>query len=166
MPAAKDDKTLTYPELTAFQHHEVEGKTIPETAQIIGVDEKTIDRMKRKTAWRDLAIIAIEQQGHTLGDYAKKLIEMKDKKKQINVGGILAKVEDNAAQVAYLKETAAIYGLYAPQKHEVTASPSDEELARNLEEAEEKFSVESVEVGEQGDSSDDTGEGERAIIPV
>ena len=166
MPARKKDDALTYPELTAFKHHEVDGKTIPETAAILNVDEKTIDRMKKKSAWRDLTIAAIKDRGHTLDDYAAKLIEMKDKKKQINVDGKLESIEDNTAQIAYLKEIASIYGLYAPQKHEIAPSLSDEELDSDLEEAARKLKVESVESGERESAPEDSGEGERAIIPV
>lgn len=156
IPAKEDNNTLTYPQLTAFQHHEVEGKSIPKTAEIVGVDESTIDHWKKKRAWHDLAIAAIGEAGHTLDDYAAKLIEAKDKKKQINVGGKLQEVDDNPAQIAYLKEIAAIYGLYAPQKHEIIASPSDAELDSDLDKAAKKLEVESVEVGEQGASADDS----------
>ena len=166
MPAKKDQDTLTMPELEAFHHHEVKGLSIPKTAEIIGVSEKTVDMMKKKRAWRDLAIAALAQQGHTIDDWAKKVIDMKDRKKAMNISGTQVDVEDNQAQIRYLDSVEKLFGLAAPQKHEFIAGASDEELDRDLNEAAEKLAVESVEVGEQRTSPDDTEEVKGTPVPV
>lgn len=166
MPAKKDTDVLTMPELEAFRHHEVEGLSIPQTAEIIGVDEKTIDRMKKKRAWRDLAIAALEQQGHTIDDWAKKVIEMKDRKKSMNISGTEVKADDNQAQIRYLDSVEKLFGLAAPQKHEFIAGLSDAEIDRELEEAAEKLAVESVEVGKQRTAPDNPQEDKGASVSV
>lgn len=166
MPPKEDSDSLSYSQLTAFKHHEVDGKTIPQTAEIVGVDESTIDHWKKKRAWRDLAIAALEHQGHTIDDWAAKVIEMKDRKKSMNVGGTKVDVEDNQAQIRYLDSVEKLLGLAAPQKHEFIASPSDEELDRDLDEAAKNIPVESVEVGEQRVAPDDSQEVEGTPVSV
>jgi hypothetical protein len=156
MPAKKDPHSLTLTELEAFAQHELLHKTIPETAAILKVDEKTVDRMKAKPAWHDLAIKAIEDKKPIMEIYARKIHELADKKKQINVSGRLESVDDNVAQSVFCKEVALLYGLYPAQKYEVTAGPSDAELDKELEEAASKLPVESVEVREQAANPDDT----------
>ncbi len=166
MPARKDQDTLTMPELTAFKHHEVDGLSIPKTAEIIGVDESTIDTWKKKRAWRDLGIAALEKQGHTIDHWAEKVIQMKDRKKSMNVGGTKVDVEDNQAQIRYLDSVEKLFGLAAPQKHEFIASPSDEELDRDLDRAAENIAVESVEVEKQRTVPDNPPEVEGTVLPV
>lgn len=165
MPA-KDPHTLEYKELEAFHHHEVLGKTIPDTAEIIGVSERSVNRMKLKPAWHDLTIIALEKKGHTLDDYAEKLLEMKDKQKSINIAGHKEVVDDNFAQITYLKEIALIYGIYAPQKMDLRhgiAQTSDTELAEELDEATKRYGV-AQRAGEQTESTTDSEQVEGAVL--
>lgn len=144
--------------------HEVKGTSIPVTAKIIGVDEKTIDRWKASLPWRELAIEAIQQRGDVLGKFAEKVWEMADKEKEINVGGTLQSVDDNIAQGKFVDTVMDVYGIRAPQKHEVTSGPSDAELDKELEEAASKLPVDSVEVGEPDPPANDSQESEGTVL--
>jgi len=168
MPAKKDNNTLTYQELTAFDLHEIKGKTIPETAAIVGVDESTIDNWKKRQPWHELAIAAIQEkdEGLAVEKYAEKLLEMRDRTKKVNVGGALEEIDDNVAQIRYLDSIEKVFGLYAPQKHEITAGISDAEIDKELEEAASKLSVESMEVQKQRAGSGSSDEGEGTVLPV
>lgn len=157
-------KEMNVRQREAFFAHEVKGMSIPETAELVGADEKTIDRWKASQPWRDLAIKAIQQRGDVLDKFSKKVWDMAEKKKQINVGGELEEVDDNIAQGKFIDTVMDVYGIRAPQKHEVTSGPSDEEIERELEEATGKLPVESVEVGEPGTSSDHTEKGEGTVL--
>lgn len=160
MPSRTDENVLNYQQLNAFHHFEIEGKTLDETGEIIGVSGRTIERWKDKPAWRDLGIAALEEEGHTLTDWAKKVIEMKDRKKSMNISGQEVMAEDNQAQIRYLDSVEKVFGLAAPQKHEITAGISDAEVDERLDEAAKKHRVASVEVKEQGPVEVDTSEGE------
>lgn len=145
MPVKENPDTLSYPQLEAFSHHEIKGLSTEKAGEIVGVCGKTIDNWKKKPAWHELAVAAIqeEEKGLALKRYAEKLIAMADKQKKINVGGKLEEVDDNVAQIAYLERLAKTFGLDAPAKtqHSLVAETPDDELASSIEQAEQEYQL-------------------------
>lgn len=158
MPAREDPYQLTTKQLTAFKYHEMEHKTIPQTADILGVDESTIDNWKTKPAWHELAQCALAKGHNIMEEWAESVWAFREKKKQINVDGELEEVDDNIAQGKFIDVISDTFGLKPPQQLKIVAGPSDADLDKELAESAKKFAVEPVENREQGPSPDNTGE--------
>jgi transposase len=163
MTLRDDPNTLTYQQLNAFALHEVQGLTIPETAEIISRDESTIDNWKAKPAWRDLAIAAIQEKGDTFKDYADKLYEMKERTKD----GLPDGKPDNQAQIKYMDAIEKVFGLAAPTEQKLTVTPEipDEVLVKQLDDARQKYGMGKSE-GKQGTLPEDSGKEQPPVLPV
>lgn len=116
---------LTIRDLKIFKAHIMDGKTLNETAAEVGCSRETVKRTKKNPAFRDLMLACFDELGKTPMEYAKKLWAMTEAKKEINVNGSLETVDDNQARMTSLKEIGQIYGVYAPQKVDISQTISD-----------------------------------------
>jgi len=160
MPKKLPSDVLTYRDLQIFNLHEQKGKTLDETAEELGISRDTVKRTKRKLAYRDLVLTAMEEQGFQVEDYVKKLILLTQAEKEINVGGDIRMVNDNTTQMKAVEKIGKIYGDNAPLDLEISGNltkASDGELFEELAEASERFGVD-VESGESGEDEGDTPE--------
>lgn len=154
MPA-KLPKTVTIRDMGVLVHHEMNGCTLEETAKKLGVSRDTVKRTKRRAAYRDLVLAALEEKGFDVPKYVDKLIGLTDAERDINIGGQVHLVPDNVARMAAIKKIGDIYGDSAPKElshtHSLTAS-SDDELGELLEEAERNLVLGTREGDDSGDS--------------
>lgn len=166
MPPKRPSDVLTYRDLQIFHLHEEKGKTLDETAEELGISRDTVKRTKRKIAYRDLVLTAMEEQGFGVDDYVKKLIGLTDAQKEINVGGDIRMVDDNVTQMKAVEKIGKIYGDSAPENLEISGNltkASDGELFEELAEASERFGV-ALESGEPGEGEGDSTEIEGRIL--
>ena len=160
MPKKLPSDVLTYRDLQIFNLHEQKGKTLDETAEELGISRDTVKRTKRKLAYRDLVLTAMEEQGFQVEDNVKRLILLTQAEKEINVGGDIRMVNDNTTQMKAVEKIGKIYGDNAPLDLEISGNltkASDGELFEELAEASERFGVD-VESGESGEDEGDTPE--------
>ena len=135
---AKLPDSLTYRDLQVFQKHQVENKTLEQTAQELGISRDTVKRTKLRSSYNELGQQALEYQALTIDKYIEKLIKKLDATKGVNYGGRKIEEDDNVAQMAALKEIGNIYGVHAPEQHNIQhtlAGTSDEDLDREFEAA-------------------------------
>jgi len=157
MPA-KWPESVTTKDLAVLKLHEVEGKTLQETADVMGVSRTTVKQIKKRPAYREMVLLALEQESKTPADYAKKLMALVEAKKTINVGGHPIETEDNVTQFNATKQWGNILGVDAPKELDVQhslAGASDEELGKALTEAESRLGVDEGR-GEPAALQDDT----------
>ena len=126
-----------------MKSQEVDGDTYPETCQKLDVSRSKIARTKKKQAYRDIVIAALDEQGATAVTYAKKLIVLMDAKKKIHTkGGVIVEAEDNIVQFNATSEFGNILGVKAPQKFDLKhsmAAMSDGELGDAIKESVEEL---------------------------
>jgi hypothetical protein len=134
MPA-KRPAGLTLRDLQVFTEHEVNEKTLDETAEALNVSRDTVKRTKKRGAYRDLVLSALEEKGFTVNEYVKKLIELTEAEKVINCGGHNMPVDDNTTRMKAIEKIGKVFGDDATPgldvKHSLQ-SLSDEELRENL----------------------------------
>jgi len=138
MPAPIDPNVLTARDLQVFEHHLLGNKTIAETAKAIGVSTDTVKRTKKKPAYRQMVLDAMEEAGFGVEQYVSKLIKLTDAKKTLNVGGHEIEVDDNPVQLGAIRKVGDIYGDDAPKELGLThstAGSSDDELIAELAES-------------------------------
>ena len=131
-------KSLTMRDISVFVEHEVNGKTLDETAETLGCSRDTVKRTKKRGSYRDLVIDALEEKKFTVGDYVEKLIDLTDSKKTLNCGGHNIEVPDNTTQMKAVEKIGKVYGDDAPTNIDISgslASSRDEELTEQLETA-------------------------------
>ena len=126
-----DKNNLNLTELGIMHSQEVENKTYPETCEDLGVSRDKIKRTKKKQAYRDLVIAALDQKGATADKYAEKIIELMEAQKTIRLkGGTTVKSPDNIVQFNATSEFGDILGVKAPKefdlKHSMAAMGDDE----------------------------------------
>jgi len=128
----KPTETLKYQDLEIMQSQEVEHKTYKETVEELGVSVNAIADAKKKTAYRDLVIAALNSRGVTVETFAEDLKTMMKKKKTIVVAqeGVM-EVDDNKSQLTALLKFGDILGVDAPKEFDLKRSMStmgDDEL--------------------------------------
>jgi hypothetical protein len=162
----ENDQSLTLRDAKVFYHHNMQDKTMKETAKILNVSIDTVKRTKKKEAYYKLAAAQLEQQTCDIPTYVAKLIAKTEAKKANNYGGNRVEEDDNVAQMTALKEIGAIYGVYAPKEVHAEfslAQASDAELFGEIEEAQRRVGVEAEEhVCDSGDGESLEGE----VLPV
>ncbi len=130
MTTKSDD--LNFVELNIMHSQEVLCETYPQTCDKLDVSRSKIARTKKKPAYRDLVIAALEEQGATAVTYAKNLIKLMSAKKTIRVkGGGGIEAEDNIVQFNATSEFGDILGVKAPKEFDLKhsmAAMSDSEL--------------------------------------
>lgn len=142
MPAHQEN--LTIRDLEVMKYHEVDGMTLDETAEKVGVSRSTVKTIKKRPAYRDLVITAIEGKEYTADEFAEKLIQLLEAKKGSThlIDDEQVRDEDNVTQFNALKKWGDILGVDAPKEYDVKhelATASDAELDKALEEAERDF---------------------------
>ncbi|KKN29385.1 hypothetical protein LCGC14_0844590 [marine sediment metagenome] len=113
-------------------------------AEKANMDRQTVAIILDKPAIRQMMLDALGEHGFTLSILAKKNIEMLSAKKSIPLGGELAIVDDNVAQVTAMKELNSIYGVHAPKQLDVRASAAEaslEELTKQADASLEELSM-------------------------
>ena len=166
MPAKLPTDVLTYRDLQIFTKHETEGKTLDKTAEEMGVSRDTVKRTKKKAAYRDLVLDAMEKQGFQVENYVEKLVGLTSAEKEINIGGDLHYVPDNTTQMKAIEKIGKVYGDAAPVDIDLSSSlarSSDEELFEEFEDALGRLPVES-DTSEHGEGESDSGEIEGTIL--
>ena len=111
------------------------GKTGDEIAEEVGVCRKTVVNTKAKPAYRDLMLSALESNQFGVNDLAKKLVELVDARKSLNVDGTIHIVEDNVTMLGATRKLCDILGVDAPKELDIrasTANMTNEELSRGL----------------------------------
>ena len=143
-PAKKKPDILTLDDVSVIKLHEVEKKSLNETAEIMNVSRETVKRIKKKPAYRDFVLDAIEKRGYSADTFAEQIIALTEANKQINVEGELEEVDDNPTRMKAVEKMGDILGVDAPKEYDVRhglASATDEEIAADLEKAESRFGV-------------------------
>jgi hypothetical protein len=160
-----DPNTLQVRDYDVMKYNVLQGKTIKETARLMNTSVDTVKRIKRKPAFRDLMVEAIERNDYNLDLHAKRLIRQTTAQKSINIGGAKEYEDDNPSILKALDMISNIYGLYAPKQLELAGATgaSDEELASEIEEALGEQGL-ALEAGEQSDSPEDSGDVEGTIL--
>jgi hypothetical protein len=160
MPA-KTPETMTLRDLAIFKAHTLEGKTLAEAAKAVGTSKDTVKRTKKKKAYRELVISALEANNWDVDEYAKKLIKLVNAERELSVAGEIIKVQDNVTQIAAIKKLGQIYGDDAPKEVDLThslASASDAELLEDLQATSEQYGVDERPAESEPDEGD-AGEG-------
>ena len=120
----------------------MEHKTLQQTADEIGIHRNTAIHTVQKTAFRELLIVSLEQQGFTVESLAAKLIQKTEAKRMI--GKKLREVDDNKTQMSAVKELTSIYGVHSEKNLRVqhsVAGASDAELDSQIEDLARDFGV-------------------------
>jgi hypothetical protein len=157
-------KDIELRDIKVFFKREVEGKTVAKVAEEIGVSTDTIKRIRKKPAYRDLTLDALQEQGYSVNNLIKDLIRQTNATKHIIQNGRVVETDDNIAQIAAIKKLSEIFGVDAPKEqniHHSFASSSDGELAGELEAA---FSVFGLAVVDRQDGKQDTGAGDSPAL--
>lgn len=143
-PKADPHKPV-YRDYEVVQLHEVENNTLAETAEKMNLSESTIKRIKKKAAYNELAIMAMENKERFVdiwmdlvwdGAHATKIIH--------DVEGDKEEVPDHKTRFPYISKACDIYGVDAPKAVDVrhsVAGTSDEELDKDLKEAESRLGM-------------------------
>jgi hypothetical protein len=136
-------KALLIRDAEIFNYHEIEGRTLEETAELVGVSRSTVVKARQKETYNQLAINALQQRKMPVDQYAEKLVEATEAKKALNIRGVRHEEPDNLTRMTALKEIGAIYGVYRPKQinlqHGLAGAP-DEVLDAEIEELSEKIS--------------------------
>jgi hypothetical protein len=123
-------KDLNLRDLEIMQSQEIDRKTYEETMEEIGICRDTIARTKKKQAYRDIVIAALEQESVTAVTFAQNLKKLMDAKRTINIGGEEVVVDDNVTRFNAVKKHGDILGVDAPKtfdlKHSMAAMADDE----------------------------------------
>ena len=153
MPKGLNEKAVNTVKLV--QKHLVEGKTIKQSAEEIGVTERQAYNYKSSDEYRHMAIELLENSKlKGLAGTISQLVKALDATKPIvtedaDGGTHVTRVPDNKTRMEALKEVIQIYGLKAPERKDATvtiAFSSDEELFGQIEQAQRECRfVESVE---------------------
>jgi len=122
-----------------MKSQEVDHDTWEKTSEKVGVSQMTISRTKKKQAYRDIIIAALEQQGATPETFAEDLMRLMKAKKTIvsKEEGVLT-VNDNVTQFNAVQKFGDILGVDAPKEFDLKhsmASMSDEELQEAVDES-------------------------------
>ena len=131
-----DSRNLNLRDLEVMHSLEVDRNNVKETAEIVHVSEKTVQRTTKKQAYRDCVIASLGEQGATPETYAKNLIRLMEAKKSVVVRkkGVVM-VDDNIVQFNANSEFGDILGVKAPKEYDLKhsmASLSDDELQNEL----------------------------------
>jgi hypothetical protein len=175
-----DENKLTKRDLLVYKKNIVEGKTLKKTAQELGICTETVKRTKKKLAFREYALAALEQLGYSVDTHMRRLVELTMADRYAAYRGERTAEPDNPVRIQAAKEIGQIMGLHAPKETNVQhniAMSSDEELFAEIDEAAIRCKlVESVVVDpeecerllqrEQDTSCRDSGEGETASLSV
>jgi hypothetical protein len=165
MPAWIDPNKLEVRDMRVFKYHVLEGNTLKETAEILNTSIDTIKRIKKKPAFRDMAIEEMNDLGYSIRKHMDKLIKKTDAQKPFYFNQELIYVDDNPSQMKALDTITDVYGLRAPKQMELSGSTSssDAELFAEIEEAAENTGL-VQESGEQSDSPEDSGDVEGTVL--
>jgi hypothetical protein len=166
MPAKEDPNTLKLRDLEVFQAHEIQNKTLAQTAQEVGVSVDTVKRIKKKPAYRDLSLDALERYNHGIDIHVKALIEKTKAQKCIVMGTTHWYEDDNPTQMKALDAITDIYGIRAPRHIELSGnltSASDEELFGEIEDAVQSTGL-VPKAGKQSDGPADSGDVQGTIL--
>lgn len=159
-----DDKSITNRDAMVFFHNAVQGKTLDQTAQELGISRDTVKRTKKKSSYRDLVIAYGGQIDLTMEAYVRKLKELMYANKTIKLDSGSITVPDNTTQLNATLKFGRILGDEAPKETSVQhtiAGASDEELHEAFESA-----LASLQIGDDEGSSDGPvdGEGPGALL--
>jgi transcriptional regulator with XRE-family HTH domain len=134
MTPSSEQQALTLRDLEIAKR-ELEGVPQEQIAEEVGVCRKTVHNTKAKPAYRDLMLSALENNKFGVNDLAKKLVELVDARKSLNVDGQIHIVEDNVTMLGAARKLCDILGVDAPKELDIkasTANMTNEELARGL----------------------------------
>ena len=143
-------------DITVIQHHEVEKKSLDETAAIMNVSRETVKRIKRKPAYRDFVLEAIENKGYNADKFAEQLIALTEAKKKMNVEGELEDVDDNPTRMKAVEKMGDILGVDAPKEYDLQhsiAAKSDAELAEEFGRAKREYGLDKTESSDNDDAT-------------
>jgi hypothetical protein len=153
---------------------------LKKTAQELGICTETVKRTKKKQAFREYALMALQDLGYTVDTHIRRLVELTLADRYAAYHGSRTAEPDNPVRMQAAKELGQIMGLHAPKEsnvqHNVTMS-SDEELFEELDAVAKACNVidsefvdsESCERLLRNESSTDcrsAGEGESPALPV
>ncbi len=123
---------LTYRDLEIMHSQEIAHHTRQQTADMLNVSVPTIARTKKKAAYRELVIAALEEKGVTASTVAQSLKDLMEANKHINVRNEgLQEVSDNIVRFNATAKIGDIMGVDAPKEFDLKhtmAAMSDEEL--------------------------------------
>jgi len=175
-----DENKLTKRDLLIYKKNIVEGKTLRKTAQELGVCTETVKRTKKKQAFREYALSALEQLGYSVDTHIKRLVELTMADRYAAYRGERTAEPDNPVRMQAAKEIGQIMGLHAPKESNVQhniAMSSDEDLFAEIDEAAGNFKIIESEFvdaeecerllhTEPDTSCRGAGEGETASLPL
>jgi hypothetical protein len=175
-----DENKLTKRDLLVYKKNIVEGKTLKKTAQELGVCTETVKRTKKKQAFREYALMALQELGYTVDTHIKRLVQLTQADRYAAYRGERTAEPDNPVRLQAAKELGQIMGLHAPKESNVQhniAMSSDEELFAEIDEAASRFNIIEGDVinaeecerllpTEPDTSCRGAGEGETASLPV
>lgn len=165
-PKIRETQNINLLDLQVMQLRELENMPIEKVAATLHVPVSRVNAIRKKIAYRDMVIAAMEEKGYNAVKFADKLIEHLDKTKAIVVDHEVVEVSDNVAQNAALQRWGDILGVDAPKEHNLNvAGSSDAELDQQLKEAEEQYGL--VKKSEQP-GMDERGSGteQGTVLPV
>ena len=130
---------LTYRDLQIMHSQEIAHDTRAQTADKLGVSVPTIARTKKKAAYRDLVLAALEEKEVTAVTVAESLKKLMNANKHINVKDEgLQEVEDNIVRFNATAKIGDIMGVDAPKEFDLKhtmAAMGDEELKNAINES-------------------------------
>jgi len=147
-------------EIKLFHKHIVEGKTVVQCAEEMGLSRRQLHTYKNSDDFRQMAIEHLENSKlKGLSGTVSKLVGALDATRPLVTQDIdgsthITHVPDTKTRLDALKEVIKIYGLHAPERKDTTVTvtfSSDEDLYRQIDEAQRSCRfVESVERREGG----------------
>jgi len=157
MPAKKDPNALTIDDVSVIKLHEVGKLSLDETAEAMNVSRETVKRIKKKPAYRDFVLAALEAEEYNATKYARQLIALTEAKKETTCQGKpIDKVVDNAARMKAIEKIGDILGVDAPKEYDLQhslATKSDEELAEELGRAKQEYGLDEAESPDDDDAA-------------
>jgi hypothetical protein len=161
-----ETENINLVDLQVMQLRELENLPIQTVAAQLHIPVTRVNAIRKKAAYRDMVIAALEEKGYNAVKFADKLVQMLDKNKSIVVDHEVVEVSDNVAQNAALQRWGDILGVDAPKEHNISvAGSSDAELDQQIIEAEKQFGVDEK-PGQPGLGNGCTGEEQGTDLPV
>jgi len=115
-----------------MESQEIQRHTRQQTADLLNVSVPTISRTKKKAAYRELVIAALDEKGVTAATVAESLKNLMEANKHINVKNEgLQEVSDNIVRFNATAKIGDIMGVDAPKEFDLKhtmAAMGDEEL--------------------------------------
>jgi predicted DNA-binding protein (UPF0251 family) len=164
MPAPKPSD-CTIQDAEAVQYHAVEGKSLAETGKLMGVSRDTVKRIKKREAYHDLAVQALEKAGGDVKKTMEKLVAKTEAKYTIKTGtdkdgnNTYEEVDAHTPQLRAIERICDIYGVDAPKHLDVAgliASASVEELLAEIAETKRRLGMD--ETGREPETAVDPSE--------